>query len=151
MGSSSPTDSKDKKKIEYYNENGIIHNPEPKHISTIPIPLLLLSLIKIKEIKTFLQENQENIETNGKVKLLKILCDLNKSTKLINDYVNKFNEEFSLLKNFRQISYFFLQTETFLMDYLSFSLFYHTKFFRHLANIYIQKYLLDCSHLFHEH
>ena len=106
MGSSSPTDSKDKKKIEYYNENGIIHNPEPKQISTIPIPLLLLSLIKIKEIKTFLQENRENIETNGKVKLLKILCDLNKSTKLINDYVNKFNKEFS--ENIRDLSGLFL-------------------------------------------
>ena len=95
MGSTSPKESNDKKEIEYYNENGIIHNPKPQQISTIPIPLLLLSLIKIKEIKTFLQENQENIETNEKVKLLKILCDLNKSTKLINDYVNKFKQEFS--------------------------------------------------------
>ena len=96
MGSTSPKESNDKKEIEYYNENGIIHNPKPQQISTIPIPLLLLSLIKIKEIKTFLQENQENIETNGKVKLLKILCNLNKSTKLINDYVNIFEQEFSV-------------------------------------------------------
>ena len=56
--------------------------------------LILLSLIKIKEIKSFLQKNEENIEKNDECKFLKILLNLNKSTKLINDHIILFKRYF---------------------------------------------------------
>ena len=97
MGSTSPSEKGQeiKKESSYYIQEGVIQNQKSIQTSTVSIPLFLLSLAKINEIKTFIQENQEEIEKNENVKLLKILCDLNKSTKLINDYVNIFNQEFS--------------------------------------------------------
>ena len=97
MGLTSPSEKEQeiKKESSYYIQEGVIQNQKSIQTSTVSIPLFLLSLAKINEIKTFIQENQEEIEKNENVKLLKILCDLNKTTKLINDYVNIFNQEFS--------------------------------------------------------
>ena len=64
-------------------------------IEQIPLPLFLLSLIKIKEINSLILKYQEMIEKNTNLKLLQILNDLNKSTKLINDYANNFTKLFS--------------------------------------------------------
>ena len=69
-----------------------------------PLPLFLLSLVKVKEIKSFLQDNQEKIENNKKVKLLQILCDINKSTKFIKDYVKRYINSFSQYKKSQGIS-----------------------------------------------
>ena len=68
----------------------IYNNSIQKFEQTVfPLPLFLLSLVKVKEIKSFLQDNQEKIENNKKVKLLQILCDINKSTKFIKEYVKR--------------------------------------------------------------
>ena len=71
---------------------------EEKEEKKLPLSLFLLSLTKIKEIKTFFQKYQEKIENNKDVKLLQILNNLNKSTKLINDLTNSFAKHFSHLK-----------------------------------------------------
>ena len=61
-------------------------------INSFPLPLLLLSLIKIKEIKKLLNKYQDIIEKDKNLKLLRILSDINKSTKLLKDYANKFEK-----------------------------------------------------------
>ena len=92
MGSSSPCfDSK------VAPRHQTISFEDNKPYITLPMPLFLLSLIKIKEIKSFLQQHQEIIERKEYEKkfiLLNILNDLNKSTKLINDSVKRFKKEF---------------------------------------------------------
>ena len=75
--------------------------------SDFPFSLFLLSLIKIKEINELLKSNQEKIETNRNLKLLPILNDLNKSTRLINCYVNEFETIFSKeLSNINGINFY---------------------------------------------
>ena len=61
-------------------------------INSFPLPLLLLSLIKIKEIKKLLNKYQDIIEKDKNLKLLPILNDINKSSKLLKDYANKFEK-----------------------------------------------------------
>ena len=60
----------------------------------IPLSLILLSLIKIEEIRAYLQENQEKIENNKNLILLNILLCLNKSEKLMDNYVILFKKSF---------------------------------------------------------
>ena len=60
----------------------------------IPLSLILLSLIKIEEIRSYLQENQEKIENNKNLILLNILLSLNKSEKLMDNYVILFKKSF---------------------------------------------------------
>ena len=69
------------------------NNQKEISISKYSTRLLLLSLIKIKEIKSFLQKYEENIE-NDECKILKTLLNLNKSTKLINDHIMLFKKYF---------------------------------------------------------
>ena len=83
----------------------IYNNSIQKFEQTVfPLPLFLLSLVKVKEIKSFLQDNQEKIENNKKVKLLQILCDINKSTKFIKEYVKRYINSFSQYKKSQGIS-----------------------------------------------
>ena len=73
----------------------------------IPLSLILLSLIKIEEIRSYLQENQEKIENNKNLILLNILLGLNKSEKLMDDYVIIFKKYFpKIAKNSKGISLF---------------------------------------------
>ena len=60
----------------------------------IPLSLILLSLIKIEEIRSYLQENQEKIGNNKNLILLNILLGLNKSEKLMDNYVILFKKAF---------------------------------------------------------
>ena len=75
--------------------NPLSYKQEPIESNRFPLSLILLSLIKVQEIKIFIQENMSEIEKNMNTKLLKILCNLNKSTKLIDDCVNNFKKTFS--------------------------------------------------------
>ena len=92
MGSSSPCNES-----KVVSRNQTISFEDNKPYVTLSMPLFLLSLVKIKEIKSFLQKNQgiiERKENEKKLILMNILNDLNKSTKLINDSVKKFKNEF---------------------------------------------------------
>ena len=77
------------------NKRSEIEVKQDDSIENFPFSLFLLSLIKIKEINSLLLIHQQIIEKNPYLKLLPILNDLNKSTKLINDYANKFKKLFS--------------------------------------------------------
>ena len=86
------------------NKRSEIEVKQDDSIENFPFSLFLLSLIKIKEIKSLLLKHQQIIEKNPSLKLLPILNDLNKSTKLINDYANKFKKLFSQTKTLDQRS-----------------------------------------------
>ena len=92
MGSSSPCNES---KVSPRNKTITLEDNKP--YINLPMPLFLLSLVKIKEIKSFIQNYQDIIERRENRKILKflnILNDLNKSTKLINDSVKRFQKEF---------------------------------------------------------
>ena len=94
------------KEVKNVNRGELRINPNEVN-SDFPFSLFLLSLIKIKEINELLKSNQEKIETNRNLKLLPILNDLNKSTRLINCYVNEFETIFSKeLSNINGINFY---------------------------------------------
>ena len=88
MGASACYEIKNEKK-------GEIEVKQNDNIENFPFSIFLLSLIKIKEINSLILIHKEIIEKNPNLKLLQILNDLNKSTKLINDYANEFVKLFS--------------------------------------------------------
>ena len=99
MGSASP--GKNGQTVSLKVDNNSIQKSKQTDFS---LSLFLQSLVKVKEIKSFLQDNQEKIQNNKNLELLHILCNINKSTKLINDYANRCFKVFSHYKNLEGIS-----------------------------------------------